>query len=55
MNTEENSTLLSANELTSDNFNVKVIKAWDRRKYPSFQEYLGSEEYEKWLDQESLK
>ena len=25
-----------------------IIASWDRKKYPSFQDYLKSEEYEKW-------
>ena len=55
MNTEENSTLLSVKPtevLTNKEFNDKVIKAWDRRKYPSFQEYLNSEEYTKLKNEE---
>jgi len=30
-----------------------IIDSWNRDKYPSFQDYLDSEEYEEW--KESLK
>jgi len=29
-----------------------IIKSWDRQKYPSFMDYLDSEEYEKWLEKQ---
>lgn len=30
--------------------NSDIIESWDRQKYPSFQDYLESKEYKKWID-----
>lgn len=27
-----------------------IINSWNRNKYPSFQDYLDSEEYEEWKE-----
>ena len=42
--------MLASKEVLTNIDSKDIIDSWNRVKYPSFQDYLDSEEYEEWKE-----